>query len=87
MTHIDKLRKWLTEPFLQPDPLQLEVTEQCVKAQKRYCDQNELPHFAPYDGVCWSCGRNIYDDGGITIDEAANRLITGCPFCNTTFTD
>lgn len=86
MNDIDRLRKWLTEPFLADDPLQDEVARQCVRAQQEYCDRNGLPQFAPYDGMCWHYGRNIYD-GGIGIDEAGGRLITACPFCHRTFTE
>ncbi len=86
MKNIDTLRKWLIEPFLKEDPLQADVIQQAIKAQAEYCDRAELPHFAPYDGICWHCGRNIYD-GGITIDEASRRLITACPFCHRSYTE
>ncbi len=65
-------------------------------AQKKYCADNGLPRFAPYDGVCCFCRRNIYDkaeryDGsispGIDIIEAGRTLITGCPHCHRTFCD
>lgn len=36
-----------------------EVSE-CIKAQRKYCKATGLPHFAPSDGICWSCHRNIY---------------------------
>ena len=56
-------------------------------AQERYCDDNELPHFAPFNGICYYCGQNIYvpverKNGmvcGISVEDAGKRLITGCP--------
>lgn len=64
------------------------------KAQREYCDKNHLPHFAPYDGCCFRCGRNIYSPVkypkytvGITVEEAGSTLITGCPFCSASYVD
>lgn len=31
-----------------------------IKAQKQYCEENGFPHFAPNDGICWNCNKNIY---------------------------
>ena len=69
--------------------------EKAAKAQEAYCDEHEVPMFAPRDGICEHCGYNIYmpingSRGtifGITVEEAGNRLITSCPFCNHSFTD
>lgn len=35
--------------------------KKAIEAQNRYCKENNLPHFAPYDGRCWNCRRNIYE--------------------------
>lgn len=32
-----------------------------IEAQKRYCEEKQVPHFAPYNGICWNCNRNIYE--------------------------
>ncbi|OEH86223.1 hypothetical protein BHU72_11855 [Desulfuribacillus stibiiarsenatis] len=32
-----------------------------VQGQKTLCKERQLPHFAPSDGRCWSCKRNIYE--------------------------
>lgn len=64
-----------------------------IKAQERYCDENWRPLFAPSDGLCPRCGRNIYlptngSDGavfGITVESAGNHMITYCPHCNHSF--
>lgn len=71
---------------------------EAAKAQERYCDEHEIPIFAPRNGWCASCGRNIYEPYkvhsfgeksmrvfGISVKEAGSRLITGCPHCNRTF--
>jgi len=48
--------------------------------QEKFCKDHELPHFAPYDGVCFRCNYQIYER--ISIHQAMNTLITGCPFCH-----
>ena len=53
-----------------------------INAQKKYCEEKHLPYFAPKDGRCWRCGKNIYSINGISVEQATNNLITGCPFCN-----
>lgn len=57
------------------------IKEAC-QTQKAYCDRKHYPYFAPPDGRCYRCGRNIYDEGGYTVETAGNTLITGCPFCH-----
>ena len=66
-------------------------------AQARYCEEHEIPLFAPTNGWCHECGRNIYEPYtyrgqedrtiGISVEEAGSRHITGCPHCNHTFVD
>ena len=64
-------------------------------AQEKYCEQNNLPMFAPYSGYCWHCGQNIYAAkvypnghvGGISVEKASNSLVTGCPFCCASYCD
>ena len=62
-------------------------TEAAAAAQTNFCDLNKLPIFAPRDGCCWHCGRNIYDVGCITVKQAGERLITSCPHCNYSFVE
>lgn len=38
--------------------------QKSIEAQKKYCEENQDPHFAPYSGICWSCNRNIYQPVG-----------------------
>jgi hypothetical protein len=72
-----------------------------IEAQKAYCDENKLPHFAPNDGRCWNCNQNIYSSGkrfwlgkfedkitdGISKERASKELITGCPHCFRSYCD
>lgn len=70
---------------------------EAAKAQEAYCNEHEIPQFAPRNGWCSSCGRNIYEPytyrrepivtSGIAVEEAGSRLITSCPHCNATFCD
>ena len=34
-----------------------------LQAQRDYCADKNLPHFAPYDGRCWSCGSSCIGAG------------------------
>lgn len=61
--------------------------QECIKAQAEFCKQNKLPHFAPYDGRCWSCGRQIYGEPGYPLKKASSQLITGCPHCFRSYCD
>ena len=68
------------------------------KAQETYCEEAHVPHFAPHDGRCFRCGRNIYSPTwcgtaksgyfiGITVEYAKHHLITSCPYCNCSFVE
>lgn len=54
-----------------------------IEAQKKHCRVNKVPNFAPLDGKCWNCGRQIYDR--IDLEDAGSENITGCPYCHTSF--
>lgn len=64
-------------------------------AQEAYCEQHDLPMYAPRNGLCYHCGYNIFmpvnrSKGavlGITVEEAGAKLITGCPICNYSFVE
>lgn len=69
---------------------------QAAEAQRRYCEEHHCPEFAPDDGWCVVCGKNIYDaytarnsgrTYGICVETAGKKLITSCPHCNASFTD
>ena len=62
-------------------------------AQEEYCEEHSLPLFAPTDGICHRCYKNIYKryernekwTTGYTAKEARNIHITSCPHCNASF--
>jgi hypothetical protein len=51
------------------------------RAQRTLCDARKLPHFAPENGVCWSCYRQIYEE------LSGDSYITGCPYCHRSYCD
>ena len=55
--------------------------------QSHYCEERDLPEFAPKDGVCPWCCRTIYSGDGYDYAYAATTHITGCPICNHSFCD
>jgi len=69
---------------------------EAAKAQEDYCNEHELPMFAPANGICYRCCNNIYDPityrdhdkvYGISVEDAGNQLITSCPHCNYSFVE
>jgi len=58
-------------------------TKQKIEAQAKYCRKVRAPMFAPEDGHCYACGRQIYDR--YTVQQAGEHLITGCPYCNRSY--
>jgi hypothetical protein len=55
-----------------------------IKSQLELTKTLGAPHFAPQNGVCWACHRQIY--------EAPNGLdgksyVTGCPWCFRSYCD
>ncbi len=67
-----------------PSPVD-ETIAQKIAAQRAYCDGDEIPDFAPADGICWACGGQIY--AAITLAKAGSERITGCPLCCRSFCD
>jgi len=59
--------------------------ELATEAQMGFCSSKKVPLFAPVYGVCPSCKGNIYQV--ISVEEASNDLITGCPYCNESFVE
>jgi hypothetical protein len=70
-----------------------------IAAQEKLCMEKGYPHFAPMNGVCWWCHRNIYNPveherktltpyiTGIDVEKAGRKLVTGCPHCNRSYCD
>lgn len=64
------------------------------KAQAEYCLKVNAPHYAPNDGICWRCKKDIYQEQGlpgyttgISFGEASSRVIVYCPHCNRSYDD
>lgn len=58
------------------------VVEACER-QATLCRESALPHFAPHNGVCWACFRQIYAPNGVD----GSAFVTGCPFCARSYVD
>jgi hypothetical protein len=56
-----------------------------IAAQNQYQIEKHLPNFAPSDGICYRCRRQIY--GRISFEKASTELITGCPLCYQSYCD
>lgn len=66
------------------------MIKEAVEAQRKYCNKNGFPNFAPQDGYCYFCNRIIYAnrfERGYSIEYAATHLITGCPHCHGSYCD
>ena len=69
--------------------------KRAAEAQGDYCEEHEIPMFAPTGGICPRCSRNIYlpTNGprgmiyGYSVEYAENHHITGCPHCSYSFID
>jgi len=64
------------------------------KAQAEYCQKHNAPHFAPRDGICFRCKKDIYQESGIpghttgiSLEEATTTLVVYCPHCNRSYDD
>lgn len=56
--------------------------------QCRYCDDHDLPVFAPPSGVCYMCSHQIFGGRfGFSKEQAGSMLITYCPYCDFSFVD
>ena len=57
--------------------------QKALKLQEKFCTLSGFPHFAPGNGVCYKCGKQIYEK--ISTEEAETKLVTSCPHCNNSF--
>lgn len=49
---------------------------------------NERIGFAPRNGICWSCGKDITKgEKAITLESLGNYIILGCPYCHRSYCD
>ena len=63
--------------------------EEAIENQKKLVSRLSTPYFAPYGGICWKCGKQIFGTGErqITKEQASIELITNCPHCHQTYCD
>ena len=59
-----------------------ETKEEKLKAQQKYANERGAPVFVP-SNHCFSCRKDVYL--AFTVKQAREELITGCPYCNTSF--
>lgn len=62
-----------------------EISE-CIALQKVVCERKDFPHFAPDDGQCWKCHRNIYQNYENRGKDGSDP-VTGCPHCYRSYCD
>lgn len=63
------------------EPMTEEEIKRRIAAHNRLCEEKRFPLFAPSNGVCWSCRRQIFEI------EDGTSLITGCPMCHRSYCD
>jgi hypothetical protein len=68
-----------------PTKTQEEIKE-CCRKQKELVDA-KYPgwHFAPSDGQCYDCRKNIYQNYGERSGWTGESYVTGCPHCHYSF--
>ena len=66
-----------------------DYVQEAISNQEKLVSKLGTPYFAPADGICWKCGRQIFGTGEsqITKERAAKEFITGCPHCHQTYCD
>ncbi len=75
----------MSELYIQFKPKLSEEVKEKIKLQAEYQKRTHSPDFAPSDGVCWSCNRQIYEV--LSKEYVSTRLITGCPLCHRSYCD
>lgn len=56
-----------------------------IEAQRKLCKETDFPMFAPSNGFCWSCHKQIFTERHDY--RARNKHITGCPECHRSYCD
>jgi len=55
--------------------------ESLIERQKKLCIKINAPFFAPNNGFCWKCGKDMVNG------DWDKELITGCPHCHKSYCD
>lgn len=56
-----------------------------IDLQKKKCDEWKFPYFAPDDGKCFNCNKQIYEH--LSLKEVLEEPITHCPYCSRAYND
>jgi len=65
-------------------PSQTQVSnEQKARLQAVFTEAKNVPMFAPVDGVCYKCKKNVYEN--MELGYVMNNLVASCPHCNHSF--
>jgi len=59
------------------------TVQEKIEAQREYRKRTGSPCFAPDNGICWRCSRQIFN--AISLESASNHLVTGCPYCHRSY--
>lgn len=63
------------------EPARELTREELLKAQSRLCSERGWPHFAPTDGICYNCRKDMVGP------EWETGLVTGCRHCCYSYCD
>jgi hypothetical protein len=62
-----------------------------INDQRTLCKSLMYPHFAPNNGICWKCHRNIYQNykigDHISKGYDGKVYVTGCQHCHKSYCD
>lgn len=65
-----------------------EEIDECIKNQDIIVKEKGYPYFAPGNGTCYRCNRNIYQNymiEGKVSKGHGNEFVTGCPHCHRSY--
>lgn len=58
--------------------------DEVLRLRADYCKQHGVPTFAPHDGTCYKCGKDMVEGHKYTW---LNGGPTGCPHCHWSYCD
>ena len=58
--------------------------EKKLDAQRKYCEENNYPHFMPRNGFCWDCKGDLTEGKEVWYFQS---LVTGCHLCCRSYCD
>lgn len=61
--------------------------KQAIADQAARCREMGWPNFAPGDGFCYNCRKNIYQNYSNRTGWTGKSAVTGCPHCNISYID